>query len=607
MKANRYGYLLIAWIACLSTYGQSEDPRYFANARLIPDESYCDEPYIVTTQDGNWVCTMTTGPKGESGEGQHIAATISTDQGKTWSDLIDVEPSSKLKSSWAVPLITPSGRIYAFYNYNGDQIHELNGEKLPVDTLLGWYVYKFSDDGGRTWSDKRYRLPMPIAKVDRVNDWGGAVQLFWGVDKPMIHKGDAFFAFTRMGEYIHGQGEGWLYRSDNILTESDPDKIRWELLPNGGRGIRNDAFGSTQEEHNIVALSNDDMFCVYRTTRGYPGTAYSRDRGRIWSEPEYATYEPGGRKIQSPRACVMVWKTEDGRYLLWFHNTTLQLRSRGRWRQDKALPVTGRDLVWLSAGVEKGGHLVWSQPELISYTTDGRGISYPDMIETDDRFYFSATNKRDARVISVERGVVEDMWRQGQLNEAAKRGLVLHRVGRLTGEIGMPDLPNLSQNGGFTIDLRLKLKTLEPGQILLDSRDPQGQGILLQSTEHNKLQFIINDGENSIDWTTDNDVLSPDQWHHLTIIVDGGPKMITGLVDGQLCDGEDDPNRYSGQSRFLDQSFDRPIEDVTGGPLLQVAPSMDGDIGDLRIYDRYLRTSEAIGNAQSYDRNLNQP
>ena len=582
-------------------WGQDDDPRNFANARQIPDESYCDQPYIVTTSDGDWVCTMTTGPHGESGDGQHIAATISEDQGRSWSPLIDVEPSSDIKSSWAVPLTTPSGRIYVFYNYNGDRVHELNGEKLAVNTLLGWYVYKYSDDGGRNWSDERFRLPMPVAEVDRNNEWQGKVQLFWGIDKPMIDKGTAFFAFTRMGEYVHDKGEGWLYRSSNLLTESDPAEIQWELLPRNGRGIRNDALGSIQEEHNIVALSGESLFCIYRTTKGYPAAAYSRDRGETWSQPEFAVYQPGGRKIQSPRACPMVWKTSDGRYLLWFHNTTLQLRSKGRWRKDKALPVTGRDLVWLSAGVEQDGFIVWSQPELISYTTDGRGISYPDMIESDRQYYFSATNKRDARIIAVDRELVENLWDQRQLAAVAQRGLVLHRQGeQVAGELEMPPLPDPSRGGGFTLDLRFKLQSYEPGQVLLDSRTAQGQGILLKSIGQNRLQLAINDGRNRVQWKTDPQVLTPGKWHHLSVIVDGGPKMITGVVDSQLCDGEDDPNCYSGQSRFLDPSFDQPIGDVTGGPTLRVAPTLDGTISDLRIYNRYLRTSEAIGNAQSY-------
>ena len=37
------------------------DPRNFSNGRLIPAENYCDQPRIVVTKDGTWVCVLTTG------------------------------------------------------------------------------------------------------------------------------------------------------------------------------------------------------------------------------------------------------------------------------------------------------------------------------------------------------------------------------------------------------------------------------------------------------------------------------------------------------------------------------------------------------------------
>ena len=31
------------------------DPRNFDHGGLIPDEGYCNQPYIVITKNGNWV------------------------------------------------------------------------------------------------------------------------------------------------------------------------------------------------------------------------------------------------------------------------------------------------------------------------------------------------------------------------------------------------------------------------------------------------------------------------------------------------------------------------------------------------------------------------
>ncbi|MCH5374861.1 MAG: glycoside hydrolase [Planctomycetes bacterium] len=254
------------------------DPRNLRHGLPIPDEGYCDQPYVVVTPQGHWVCTMTTGPGREGEQGQHVVATISTDQGQNWSDLIDIEPSSGPEASWIVPLITPTGRIYGFYTYNGDNIRTLDGRPIRADTI-GWYAMKFSDDGGRTWSPQRYRLPLRTTACDRSNDFHGDVQMFWGIDKPNIVGTDALFAFTKLGKYMLERGEGWVFRSDNLLSETDPDRIRWELLPDGEHGIQHATFGSIQEEHNLVPIGDRDLYCVYRTTKGFPCQSYSRDGG----------------------------------------------------------------------------------------------------------------------------------------------------------------------------------------------------------------------------------------------------------------------------------------------------------------------------------------
>lgn len=107
----------------------------FVSAILIPDEGYCDQPYVVTTKNGNWLCVLTTGPGEESQKHQHVVATISSDNGKTWCEPIDIEPGRSpdwRMSSWAVPLVVPSGWVYVFYNYDGDKIRKRPNGKRPA-------------------------------------------------------------------------------------------------------------------------------------------------------------------------------------------------------------------------------------------------------------------------------------------------------------------------------------------------------------------------------------------------------------------------------------------------------------------------------------------
>jgi hypothetical protein len=73
------------------------------------------------------------------------------------------------------------------------------------------------------------------------------------------------------------------------------------------------------------------------------------------------------------------------------------------------------------------------------------------------------------------------------------------------------------------------------------------------------------------------------------VIVDQGPQIISFVVDGLFCDGGD--ARHYGWGRYPD-----PLGDVSGTGELRLAPSLHGELKRLRVYRRYLRTSEAIAN-----------
>ncbi|MGH7956364.1 MAG: LamG-like jellyroll fold domain-containing protein, partial [Opitutaceae bacterium] len=77
--------------------------------------------------------------------------------------------------------------------------------------------------------------------------------------------------------------------------------------------------------------------------------------------------------------------------------------------------------------------------------------------------------------------------------------------------------------------------------------------------------------------------------HHIAVIVDGGPKIISFVVDGELHDGGD--RRQFGWARFP-----RELRTVSFGDKLVLAPRLKGEMKHVRIYDRALRTTEAIGN-----------
>jgi len=124
---------------------------------------------------------------------------------------------------------------------------------------------------------------------------------------------------------------------------------------------------------------------------------------------------------------------------------------------------------------------------------------------------------------------------------------------------------------------------------LVDTRAAGGKGYALTTTERNSVRVDFSDGWRAAYWECDAGLLKADLEHHIVAIVDGGPRVVAFVVDGKLCDG--------GKERpFGFGRFDAAFKDVHGGPSLRLAPSLRGSLLQLRLYDRALRVSEAIGN-----------
>jgi hypothetical protein len=218
------------------------DERDIANGFEIPSEGYCDQPYVSKLSDGSWLCVMTTGRGREGEQGQHIVSCRSTDFGRTWSSLVDIEPASGPEASWAMPFVTPGGRAYVFYTYNAKNLREVpsgdgDGSVIKRVDTMGEYAFKYSDDGGRTWSKQRWFIPVREFEIDRRNPCHGSVRFFWGVGKPILHDGAMYLGFSKVlghsGRDFHIETEGCFLRADNILTEPDPNRIRWQTFPEG--------------------------------------------------------------------------------------------------------------------------------------------------------------------------------------------------------------------------------------------------------------------------------------------------------------------------------------------------------------------------------------
>jgi len=602
------------------------DPRHIVHGREIPTETYSDQPYIVQTDDGAWLCVLTTGPGHEGQHGQHVVTMRSTDQGKTWSPPLAVEPADGPEASYAVMLKAPSGRIYCFYNHNTDNVRAVIADDPPfpggkcsrVDSQ-GYFVFKYSDDHGRSWSPRRTNIPSREMDIDRKNPYGGKIRYFWNVGKPFIHEGAAYVSLHKvggLGEGFFTRSEGVLLRSDNLLTESDPEQITWETLPDGDFGLRAPPGGGlVAEEQSYSVLSDGSFYCVYRSVDGHPVEAYSRDGGHTWSEPQYKRYADG-RLMKHPRAANFAWKCRNGKYLYWFHN------HGGHDYED-------RNPVWLSGGVEADGPegqvIMWSQPEIVLYDDDPFiRMSYPDLVEEDGKYFLTETQKDTARVHEVDAALLEGLW--GQFEDGAevnREGLLAECLADCHPErsegprsfvadapqddkLQLPELlrrdnsradyGTLDLRAGFTLELWATFESLDPHQALLDTRDDTGAGVALVTTTGGQgtdrptrgreaaIEVILNDGRTECRWACDAALLSVGAPQHLVCIVDGGPKIISFVINGRLCDGGEE--RQFGWGRYNPHLRTPPTDRLTVSAAVQT----------LRVYGRALRTSEAVGN-----------
>ena len=595
--------------------GGIPDPRHLNNGWQIPSEGYCDQPYVVKTDDGAWLCIMTTGTGHEGATGQHVVSTRSTDCGRTWSELVDVEPADGPEASYAVLLKVPSGRVYAFYNHNTDNVRRVKADNPPfgdgyctrVDSL-GHYVFKYSDDHGRSWSEQRFDVPVREMDIDRQNADGGRLRYFWNVGKPFVAHGAAFVSLHKVGGFGDGfftSNEGVLIRSENILTEEDPAKITWETLPEGERGLRAPAGGDTvASEHSYSVLSDGSFYCVYRTIDGHPACAYSRDGGRTWSDPEYKKF-PDGRLFKHPRAANFAWRCANGHYLYWFHY------HGGRFIREhpaqRSNAYEDRNPVWLCGGIEtdspEGRVIQWSEPEIVLYDDDPYiRMSYPDLVEEDGQYYLTETQKDVARVHRIDPSLLQGLWDQFERADLTREGQLLEVDEPGPAVVDMPALPpfvrrsGLSPYGtddlrtGFSLELWFQLDSSVAGRVLLDTRLENGQGFVLQHKGNGQLELVLDDGRTRASWDSDPRAVSVGKRHHAVVIVDGGPNVISFVVDGRLCDGGD--FRQFGWGRFSPH-----LRHANGSPRLLI----DGAIDLLRVYGRALRTSEAISNFRSGD------
>ena len=102
------------------------------------------------------------------------------------------------------------------------------------------------------------------------------------------------------------------------------------------------------------------------------------------------------------------------------------------------------------------------------------------------------------------------------------------------------------------------------------------------------VEILLDDGRSPLVWNSGEGTIEAKTLHHVCITVDARPKVLTFVINGDLCDGGDRPFGYA--------RFNPYMYEVNGEPIISFSDDFRGNIQLFRIYGRPLYTSEAIGN-----------
>lgn len=491
-----------------SVPGVSSDLRDLQSGHPIPAQGYCDQPNLLVLSDGTWLCLLTTSSGHEGAQDQHLRALRSRDGGLTWDEPVRIEPPDEREASYGCLLMAPSGRIFCFYNFNHENVRQVPGDNPPfkdgwcrrVD-CLGQFVYRWSDDGGRTWSANRAVIPVREFAIDRQNSSQGAIRYFWNPGKPTVSGSRALVPLTKVegfGEPFYRRSEGVILGSDDLFAVADPATATWQTYPSGDVGkAAPGGLDPIAEEHSLCSMGDSSLVASFRTRSGRGACYYSHDGGTTWTDPEWPAYLDG-RLVKHPQANFPIWPLRDGTFLMWFHH-------------EGSKNAVKRNPVWLARGWEHGGRILWGEPEIALYDLNpATRVSYPDFVEIGDRWILTETQKSIARWHEVDAEVQAALLGKAVTPEPSK-------------------IPAAGANG-FSIQINLPDADRPTGECLLAVA---GIGRLLGLSRH-QLEWLTEDGcRLRVDLEPANPI------HQLTLIAETRPGLILWVVNGRLNDGGD--------------------------------------------------------------------
>ena len=285
----------------------------------------------------------------------------------------------------------------------------------------------------------------------------------------------------------------------------------------------------------------------------------------------------------------------------------------------KSFSGDSRNPYWLSCGEEHSGSdkdgnktkatVLWSQPEIALYDRDDHSDrpGYPDIVQgNSSSIFITETQKTTARLHEIDDALLQGLWEQSWAAEVAPSvALTMASTDR-----SMADPPALTsfdgelteKRQGFSVEVRLldhaKART---GQVLLDSRaGGAGAGLVLHvADDAGGVELLLLDG------TGRNASLVTDPLcaarlgiagvtHSLAFVADAGPRILTVIVDGVLCDGAGLQVQGWAWMGVLG------APNAVPGTPLRVATDYGGKFNGGLLWTRALTTSECVSTHRAH-------
>ena len=402
---------------------------------------------VVQLPDGRWFATWSQGSF-ESALDECIVGAVSQDLGLTWSEPRPVTASTaQFRRAYGCPFVVPAtGRIYLFLHEGRQHGGGIDRSSPEVDA--GTFGFTFSDDAGKTWSEIRR---IPVFERD-ISVFPARIHGHLNHPPQVMPGGRVVLPFTQ----VHRNGatrrawqlcwaESSFLECENLLSERDPSRLRFSLLPPGTHGLRADvlrhvenpatrqlaaAFGGNPvelagnaQEPTVVPLSDGRWVCVMRTYLGSPGYAVSRDGGRTWTKVERLRYGPGGAWIDHPHTMCPLARLPDGRFMLLFtdndgtRNGATHVWDGGNRTRNPQWFVIGREL----PGEERNGGLVFGEPRVLAEADDLEapdgfrastctGIAMPQYVHAAGRHFVQYGLKKEHILLDeIPAAVIDEM------------------------------------------------------------------------------------------------------------------------------------------------------------------------------------------------------